>query len=89
MQYMLVRNRVRDYDVWKTVFDSEQGSAEESGLELAHLWRASDDPNTVYFILCVRDRAKADAFVNDPASAKVGERAGVIDGEITYIEDVE
>jgi hypothetical protein len=46
MAYMLVRNKVRDFDVWKEVFDG------------------------------------------DPASAAAGERAGVVEGEIHYVEDV-
>ena len=45
MKYMLVRNKVRDYEVWKEVFDAQQGPGQEAGLELVHLWRSLDDPN--------------------------------------------
>jgi len=88
MPFMLVRNVVRDYETWKRVFDDQMGAAGEAGLELVHLWRSVDDANDVHFLMRISDMAKAQAFVNDPESARVGERAGVIDGEIHYLESV-
>jgi len=87
MRYMLAWNRVRDYDTWKAVFD-DQSKAAEAGLRLLHLWRTVEDPNVVYFLLEVGDMQKAEAFVHAPESAEAGERAGVIEGDITYLEDV-
>ena len=88
MAYMLVRNKVLDFDAWKLVFDEESDAAHESGLNLVRLWRSMDDPGEVFFLLSISDMDKAKAFVADPASAAVGERAGVLGGEIHYVEDV-
>ncbi len=89
-QYMLCRNTVRDFEVWKKVFDEEieRGATGASGLELVSLWRSLDNPNEAHFVFKINDMAKAKAFVEDPASAETGERAGVIGGEISYIEDL-
>jgi hypothetical protein len=89
MAYMLVRNRVRDFDVWKKVFDSELGAVQAAGLGLVNLWRSTEDPNVVFFLLSVSDMERARAFTADPASAATGEPAGVLDGEIHYVEAVD
>jgi hypothetical protein len=88
MAYMLVRNKVRDFDVWKEVFDGELGAVRDAGLGLVHLWRSMEDTNEVFFLLSISDMERARAFTADPASAAAGERAGVAEGEIHYVEDV-
>lgn len=86
MTFMWVRNRVRDYATWKRVFDEQADTARDAGLRLLNLWRAADDPNDVFFVFEVQDVDTAEAYVRSPASQRVGERAGVIDGEIRYLE---
>ena len=88
MAYMLVRNKVRDFAVWKEVFDGEFGPAREAGLGLVHLWRSTENPNEVFFLLSITDMDRARAFTTAPSSAAAGERAGVLEGEIHYVEDV-
>ena len=44
--------------------------------------------NEVFFLLSISDMERARAFTADPASAATGERAGVLEGEIHYVEDV-
>lgn len=88
MTYMMVRNRVKDFALWKGVFDSKAAANQEVGLTLAKMWRGLDDPNLVFFVLEVADKDKALRFVNDPESAKVGQAAGVIDGEFHFVEEV-
>jgi len=88
MALMLVRNSVRDYDAWREVFDAESSRLHGAELEVVHVWRSHDDPNEVHFLLRIGDMEKAKAFVEDPASAEAGERAGVLEGEIRYVDDV-
>ena len=90
MSHLLVRNRVRDYAGWRAVFDepAERARASAGGLEVERVWRGDDDPNTVWFLLRITDRARADAFMRDPASAATGERAGAIEGEVFYVTEV-
>jgi hypothetical protein len=86
MLTLLVRNRVRDYATWKRAFDAGAPATEAAGLRLSDLWRDADDADTVYFLLEAEDRARAEAFMADPRSAEVGVAAGVIDGELHFLQ---
>ncbi|HWR84012.1 MAG TPA: hypothetical protein VN285_11990 [Candidatus Deferrimicrobium sp.] len=87
MKYMFCRNKVRDYKVWRRIFDSHADGPREAGLHLVRVWQAVDDPNTVYFLFEIHDLESAKAFVSNPTGAEIGRQAGVIDGEIVYLED--
>jgi hypothetical protein len=50
------------------------------------MWRSVEDPNNVFFLLEVADVDKARDFVTSPDSAKAGEEAGVLDGELHFVE---
>ena len=83
---MLVRNRVRDFSQWYVYFNADRAAAAEYGLTLAALWQVADDPNNVFFILNVEDIEQANAFIARPESQEIGDKSGVIDGEIHYLE---
>jgi hypothetical protein len=88
MPIMLVRNKVEDYSTWRSVFDAQKEAGRKAGLHLIDLWRDIEDPNNVFFTMKVDDIEKARAYVSAPESAEVGERAGVIDGELHIVEQV-
>ena len=44
--------------------------------------------NNVFFLLNVTDMERANAFMARPESAETGEKAGVIDGEVYFLEPV-
>ena len=83
---LLCRNRVEDPERWRRVFDEELPRAEGAGLRLLALWQEVDDPQEVHFLFAVGDRAQGEAFLADPAGAEAGTRAGVIDGEVRFVE---
>lgn len=85
---LLVRNRVKDFEIWRRYFDADREVAAAYGIQTRDLWRSTDDPNDVFFVLNVEDRARADAFMARPESARIGELAGVLDGEIHYLQSV-
>lgn len=85
---MLCRNRVEDLERWKAVFESHAAAHREAGLVLRGLWTRDNEPNDVYVLFEVTDVARARAFVGDPASAEEGKKAGVIDGEIVYLDEI-
>lgn len=88
MTYMLCRNRVVDYERWKTIFDTHPESQEAAGLRLERMWRSAEDPNNVFFIFEVTDVEAARAFISTPEAAKVGEESGVLDGECHFVKEV-
>ena len=86
MMELLVRNRVEDYDTWRKVFDANLQAGEAAGLTLKQIWRKADDPSDVYFVLAVRDREEAEAYMATPEAAESGEVSGVIDGEYHFVQ---
>ena len=85
MLVMLSRNRVKDYAAWRRIFDANAGAARAAGLELMHLWRDTEDPNNVFFVLKVADVRGAKAFIGAPEAAETGTAAGVLDGEYHFL----
>ncbi len=84
---LLVRNRVKDIDHWKRVFDAQEAAGMAAGLSVERVWRSADKADEVFFILGVEDRAMAEAYMATPEAAAVGEEAGAIDGEYWFLEE--
>jgi len=43
--FLLVRNKVKDFDHWKQVFNAQAEPAGSAGLRLKRMWRSADNPN--------------------------------------------
>ena len=85
MMVLLVRNKVKDFDQWRRVFDSQAETARAAGLNLMQMWRSVDDANDVFFLFEVEDRGRAEAFMNAPEAASAGDEAGVIEGDYHFL----
>jgi hypothetical protein len=83
---MLCRNKVEDFDRWKSVFDCHSDAHRQAGLSLEHLWRDLEDANEVLFIFAVVDIARARAFISAPDSKETGRSSGVRDGNYWFVE---
>ena len=84
---LLVRNRVKDIDHWKKVFDQQEAAGMAAGLSVERVWRSADKEDEVFFILAVEDRARAEAYMATPEAAAVGEGAGALEGEFWFLEE--
>ena len=82
---MLARNRVQDAERWKSVFDAQAAGA-AAGMTVEHVWRSVDAPDVVFFLLQVEDRARAEAYMASPEASAAGADAGVLDGEVHFVE---
>ena len=49
MTFMMCRNHVKDYEIWKAVFDSHKDLHNKAGMQLANIWRDINDPNNKFF----------------------------------------
>ncbi|MBS1915609.1 MAG: hypothetical protein JST87_04985 [Bacteroidetes bacterium] len=78
-QWVLVTHKVKDFDAWVKVFDSE-GTAKRASLGLIDvaLARDVDDSNMVHIVFDIKDMAKAKARMNDPELKKLMTDAGVM-----------
>ena len=83
---LLVRNRVKDVDTWKRVFDEQTAAGAAAGLTVRHVWRSLDAPDEVFFLLDVEDRGRAEAYMASPESAAVGVAAGALDGDVHFLD---
>ena len=86
MKRMLCRNKVKDFEIWKPIFDENLEGAREAGLNLENLWRSVDDPEEVFFIFTIDDLDAANGFTSSPEAAETGERSGVIGGDCWIVE---
>ncbi len=85
--YMLCRNRVADFLRWKAIFASHEAAHLDAGLRLVATWREVEEANNIFFTFEVASMDKARKFIGDPEARKVGEAAGVIDGEYHFVEE--
>ena len=81
--------KVKDFDAWVKVFDSEGPATRASnGWEDIVLGRGKDDPNMVHIVFGVTDMAKAKARTASPEIKKLMEEAGVVGAPtITFYND--
>jgi hypothetical protein len=84
---MFVWHRVADFARWKAVADAQREAREAAGLRLEWVRQDDRDPDHIIFSLLVEDRERAEAFVNDPGAAHLGEEAGVLEGGYFYVHD--
>ncbi|WP_172299295.1 hypothetical protein [Pseudoruegeria sp. HB172150] len=85
---LLVRNAFQNYDTWKSAFDGDAESRMTAGLTLLQVWRDSDVPRTVWYLLEVNDHDKAQAYMDGDHARLLGDRAGVTDGEYHFLETI-
>ncbi len=83
---MLCRNRVADFEKWKSVFDSNAAALRDAGLRLMNLWRDVEESNNVFLLFEVVDIDKARSFISNPAAAESGRVSGVLDGECHFLK---
>ncbi|MDN5786966.1 hypothetical protein [Pseudorhodobacter sp.] len=83
---LLCRNDVQDFATWKQVFDADLEAQRDAGLSLMQIWREDGQPNRVWFLFEVHNRAKAQAFMEAPKADMHANRAGVTSGEYHFLE---
>jgi hypothetical protein len=87
MNYLLVRNRITDFDQWKRVLDLHALAQREAGLKVRQVWRDVDAPNEVLLPFEVENLAAARSFLSAPELAESGSAAGVVDGDYRFLRD--
>jgi hypothetical protein len=78
MAGMFVRQRIVDFDQWKTAFDTEETDRKRYGLTVTGIFHDHDEPNMVIVALKVDDPDRAAAFAKSATLAEARSRAGVV-----------
>ncbi len=90
MARLFIKGHLKDFDIWKPIFDELEPTRKAYGISGHRLYRGTDDPNdiTITFEAGDLERAKAFAASEDLRSAMA--RAGVErPPEFWYAEDIE
>lgn len=84
MPYILIRQKVRDFAEWKTVFDEHGAMRKAMGSKGGYLLRNNDHPSEVLVLLEVEDLGRARQFVRSEDLRQAMQRAGVVDQPTIY-----
>ena len=85
---MVVKNTLKDYGVWRTLFDSNAPMQAEYGLQSRGVYQSKEDPNTVFVLIEVEDMARAQEMMKKAEDSGLFEKAGIIDADRTLCIDV-
>jgi uncharacterized protein with GYD domain len=85
---MIVKNTLKDYDQWRSVFDANKEMRLEYGIEEKHIYQTKADYNQVIVVMEVEDVARVQAFMKHIQETGLMDDAGVLDSEPTPCNDV-
>ena len=77
MASILITHKVKDFAVWKTVFDSQAGMRTSGGELSAQIFRDASDPNRLTVINKWKSLESAQKFAQSPELKAAMEKAGV------------
>jgi predicted ester cyclase/heme-degrading monooxygenase HmoA len=90
MAHMLVRLAVRDYKVWRPVFDSVADLRREYGEQSHRILRPDDDPESVVVLFDWDNLDNARRYAASPELRAAMERGGVVGRpEILFLEETD
>ncbi|WP_089122997.1 hypothetical protein [Vibrio algivorus] len=89
--YLLSRNKIMDYQVWRDYFNVNTISYEEAGLMIKSLWHEASSTQSEFNVFCmfkVCDPKKAKSFLNAPELIQQQTKAGVIEKEHHFLDEL-
>ena len=88
MAYMLVRHNVKDYEAWKSVFDSKRDLRKRYGEESYQILRDEKSPNELVALFGWDSLDNARKYADSPELKEAMQRAGVTGKpEILFLEE--
>lgn len=75
---LMVRHKVKDWDTWKKVFDSDKDRRMSNGLTDRVVAHTNGDPTNVTVVFAVSDEAKAKSMSESPELKAKMDSAGVV-----------
>jgi len=84
MPYLLVRQKVTDYEQWRSAFDAHSVTRQANGSRGGHLFRNASDPNEVIMLLEWDVLEHARQFAQSEEWRELMRRVGVVDHPTIY-----
>jgi hypothetical protein len=78
MSTIIISHKVKDYAKWRPVFDSDLPRRRSAGLKNEKVFRAADDPNTIFIQSEASNPEQAAKMLDDPDMAAKLKEAGVV-----------
>ena len=87
MPHLLVKHKVREFDVWKAAFDRDADRRQSSGSLGGTVYCSIDDPHEVTVLLEWDNVANINSFMESPELKATMESAGVMEQPTIWILD--
>jgi len=84
MAYVLIRQKVQDYNKWKSAYDANAARRATATSKGSRVFRSASDPNEVLVLMEVADLDAARRFAASPDQREVMQNAGVTDRPDAY-----
>lgn len=81
---MVVRHKIRDYSLWKPIFDESEEKRREYGLKGGCINRNLNDPSELVVTLEIESVERATEFMKSPYVKTAMEKAGVLGEPVIY-----
>lgn len=82
MATAFVSHHVKDYDVWKPIFEKDEEVRAAMGMKLLNMFRGQEDPNEISFLFDISD-LEAMRKMMDSEEMKMKMKEAGVDGEIS------
>ena len=88
MARLFVHHKVKDYAVWRKVFDEVTSNRTQFGSTGHQVYRAPNDPNELFVITDWHDLDQARAYAQSPELKEAMQHAGVTSQpEVLFLEE--
>jgi quinol monooxygenase YgiN len=89
MNYVLIIHAVKDYPIWKEIFDNAASLRKDAGEQMYYVLRDENDANRVIHFSRWESISKAKAFFESPRLVEIRKQAGVEAPEFNYLHLLE
>jgi hypothetical protein len=78
MALMLIHHKVKDYAVWRTLYDAHENSRTSAGITNGKVFRKAEDPNDLLILFDVIDVTRAQSWTTSDDLKSTMQKAGVL-----------
>ncbi len=87
MATIILNHRVKDYNLWKPLYDSDLARRTSAGLTELAVGQKAGDPGNVFIVWQAQDASIIQKMMSDPDLQKAMQEGGVISApEVTVID---
>jgi hypothetical protein len=84
MGTLIIRSKVKDYAIWRSMFDSRVSQRAAAGLSNARVFPSADDMNEIVVVFDSKDTKMAKDFAASSDLKEAMMKSGVIDTPTVY-----